>query len=284
MSIFRNKKKTPLIFGIAMILILSGAFYGCGTKESASAGGNEGESSQPKPDVVKVAAGSTHKPYCFVDENNVHTGYEVDLLKEVDKRLPEYEFEITATTMDNILLGLESGEFALGTHNAMKNPEREEKFLFPAEDIGYKTFRIIVQNGTDDIKYFDDLVGHSLVEPTGKFVYTKVQSYNKENPDKTIDLVGIDEATAADRIKLVAEGRYDAAVMTQVEFDTIQKELALDVKVSGIAHTDKTYFMLNKSQEILSARVNEVLKEIRDDGTMSELSLKWLGEDCTKAE
>ena len=42
-------------------------------------------------------------------------GYEVAVLKAVDEKLADYRFEYTGTSDDDLLIGLESGKYDIGT-------------------------------------------------------------------------------------------------------------------------------------------------------------------------
>ena len=57
-------------------------------------------------------------------------GYEVAVLKEIDKKLPQYKFEYTGTSDDDLLIGLESGKYDIGTKGAWYTDERAKKLLF----------------------------------------------------------------------------------------------------------------------------------------------------------
>ena len=62
-------------------------------------------------------------------------GFEVAVLKEVDKLLPQYEFKFVPTSDDDLLIGIESGKYDLGTKGAWVTAERKKKFVFPKNPV-----------------------------------------------------------------------------------------------------------------------------------------------------
>ncbi|MED4796150.1 transporter substrate-binding domain-containing protein, partial [Priestia megaterium] len=66
--------------------------------------------------------------------------------------------------------------------------------------------------------------------------------------------------------------------------DFVNKQADAEQKVVGPAISNsKVYFMLRKNETGLQKDVDKALKEIKEDGTLTKLSKKWLGEDYTKA-
>ena len=45
---------------------------------------------------IVVGTGNGAAPFCYLDENGNSVGYNIDVLNELDARLPQYEFEIQA--------------------------------------------------------------------------------------------------------------------------------------------------------------------------------------------
>lgn len=124
----------------ASTLVLTLLIAGCGNNNSANSGKvaeaaspNSSESTAAAADPAKVTkivvgTGTAFPNVCFIDENGKLTGFDVELLKEIDKRLPEYEFEFQTMDFSNLLLSLETKKIDLVAHVMEKNPEREQKY------------------------------------------------------------------------------------------------------------------------------------------------------------
>lgn len=112
-----------------MAVVLVGALasamlVGCGKKSGENDGVTE----------IVVGSGNVYNPYCYVDENGNAVGYEYDLLKEIDKLLPQYKFKYQTMSFDQILLSLDSGKIDIAAHQYEKTAERESKYLFSEID------------------------------------------------------------------------------------------------------------------------------------------------------
>jgi len=141
---------------------------------------------------------------------------------------------------------------------------------------------IYVNEADSSIKGLDDLVGKKLVpsSPNGG-MYNLLTSYNDEHPDTQITITTADGTSLADRFKSIDSGEYDALVLpNNLGFNEIKEQLGLKVKpVETPVAINPTYFLLGKDQTDLKEKIDIGLKELRENGTLAELSVKWYGED-----
>lgn len=264
-------------FSLVLALALVIPAVGC-TKGSTSS-----SSSSKDSKVIKIAIVNDAKPFTYLDENGDYSGYDSEVLKAVNKKLPEYKFEFSGMSQSALLLGVESGKYDLGTCHFYKSPEREQKFLFPDQPFGLSDLKIVTKKNRTDINSMADLVGKKLEPiPANDARYTIVQNYNKEHPDKKVNLQSIEALNTADSFKMIASGQYDAAVYPAAAFPAVQKDLNLDIKLTGTVTKVPTYFVLNKKDTELKGKLDKALKELKDDGTLSKLSVKWFGTDVYK--
>ena len=127
-------KKTWIIGGVAVVAVLGATIIGR-TLAGASAKGADAASSG-QVTTLKVAHTQNYVPYDFIDEKGESDGYEVAVLKAVDEKLADYKFEYTGTSDDDLLIGLESGKYDIGTKGAWYTDERAKKFIIPSEPVG----------------------------------------------------------------------------------------------------------------------------------------------------
>ena len=232
--------------------------------------------------TVTVALESGSKPLSFEDENGNKVGYEVDVIKAVDELVPEYVFNLEFVEGEATQIGLETGKYALIGGGLYKTPEREDKYLIPNAINGVSLINIYVHEDDTTIKSLDDLVGKKLVpsSPNGG-IFNLLTEYNTAHPDAQITITTAEGVSVADRFASVDSKEYDALVLpNNLGFNEIKAQLGLKVKaVEEPVKINGTYFALAKGQEDLSAKVETALNTLRENGTLSELSLKWYGED-----
>ncbi len=272
------------LFASALALgIISAALSGCGgTAASSSPASSSGSVSAPEVKKVNVALESGSKPLSFEDENGNKVGYEVDVLNAVDGLIPDYDFNLEYVESDATAIGLDTGKYALIGGGLYKTKEREEKYLLPDAINGVSLINIYVHEDDDSIKGIDDLVGKNLVPSTPNGgIFNLLTSYNAEHPDAQITITTAEGVSVADRFISVDSRQYDALVLpNNLGFNEIKAQLGLKVKaVETPVAINGTYFALAKDQADLAAKVGDALKTLRENGTLSELSLKWYGED-----
>lgn len=238
---------------------------------------------------VYVAHTQTYVPYDFVNENGESDGFEVQVLKEVDELLPQYEFEFVPTSDDDLLIGVESGKYNIGTKGAWFTEERAKKFLYPknyiaASSIGI-SFRTENADVIKDLESFANFSGKLVPIAPQNAQYNVVEIYNKEHPDNQIDLQAADSFDVADAYAWVVEGRYDAYFTIKTNFETTV--LAEDGafhdyadKLSYVVYQAiPTWPLFNKNDQELADAYDEAVTTLTENGRILELLNEYFGED-----
>ncbi|MDP4145115.1 MAG: transporter substrate-binding domain-containing protein [Bacillota bacterium] len=269
-------KKLNLRRFIAGVLISVVAFTGCSSNQSKTAGAAE-------PKTIVIGTGNAFKPYCYLDDNGKLSGYEIEVLKEINKKLPQYKFEYSQLEFKNILLSLGSNKVDVAAHQFEKNPDRESKYLFGDES--YTTFilRIAVGKNRTDINSLKDLEGKKVQTSTGSNAAYVLEKYNKEHNNAINIVYSSDDA--ATTVKNIEDGRVDATIEIKRIVDSWNKTYGDKIKTVGepIA-TSNTYYIFRKGDTKLKADFDKALKELKAEGKLSKISIDVLGGDYTANE
>ena len=111
MMIFSKAKKVlSLVLAAAFVVSLAGCGSSKGDKAAAAGSG--------APKTVRVAHTQYYVPYDFVNEKGESDGFEVAVMREIAKLLPQYMFEFVPTSDDDLLIGVGSGKYDVGTKGA----------------------------------------------------------------------------------------------------------------------------------------------------------------------
>ncbi|MCD8860521.1 transporter substrate-binding domain-containing protein [Mammaliicoccus sciuri] len=251
---------------ILMMLIIS--LSGCGTITKE----NNGKK------VVKVAlSAEVNPPYLYTDSDNKPVGYDMDYMKELEKKLPQYDFQYEFGEEESNVVGIGVGKFDMGINWFFKTPEREQKFLYQKEPYVYSLTTLIVHNDTNDIETLDDLQHKSLtpMSPSGG-LYSILTGYNKTHKNQ-IDIDEIHKVSNGENFKMIESKRRDAMFLNLTTYQAIQKELNADVKVGGVVSKESVHILYNKKNTQLQKDIDKATKEIKEDGTLENLSKKWFG-------
>jgi len=271
-------RKKSISFTI-LILVLS-LLAACNSGDSETKVDAEGNSDVR---TIKVATGHTSKPLSWVDEAGEVTGYEPELIKELDKVIDEYEFELVAVEDSAGETGLATGKYDMLAGGMGFTEERAKQYLVPSESNGRALIKIYVAEDSD-IEGIQDLVGKNIspLSPAGA-TFATVKGWEDENPEYKLkyDLadVGI---PMADRLKEIANGKYDALFYPssygQIKIIEDQK---LAVRATDPIKIIPTFFMIHKSTENEELRdaIDKGLKELAESGKLSELSIEFYDED-----
>ncbi|MCJ0951071.1 transporter substrate-binding domain-containing protein [Mammaliicoccus sciuri] len=251
---------------ILMMLIIS--LSGCGTITKE----NNGKK------VIKVAlSAEVNPPYLYTDSDNKPVGYDMDYMKELEKKLPQYDFQYEFGEEESNVVGIGVGKFDMGINWFFKTPEREQKFLYQKEPYVYSLTTLIVHNDTNDIETLDDLQHKRLtpMSPSGG-LYSILTGYNKTHNNQ-IDIDEIHKVSNGENFKMIESKRRDAMFLNLTTYQAIQKELNADVKVGGVVSKESVHILYNKKNTQLQKDIDKATKELKEDGTLEELSKKWFG-------
>ncbi|SEG69069.1 transporter substrate-binding domain-containing protein [Paenibacillus sp. UNC499MF] len=279
------KKQVNKWLAGAGILVLAAVSAGCGKAVETGGGATPaaaekpGESPAGQAKKVIVGTGTKFPQVCFIDQNGKLTGFDVELIKELDKRIPEYEFEFKTMEFQSLLLSLETNKIDLIAHQMEKNPEREQKYLFNKEPYSIFLNKVAVEINNDTIKTIDDLKGKKVrTGATSNEAYI-LQEYNKKN-NNAIEIV-YDNATANDLVDKIRKGRIDATVTSDFALrNYTDKDGKVALKTVGEPLTESdVLYVFRKTDGKLADRIDQAIKEVKADGTLSKLSVQWLGQD-----
>lgn len=271
------KKRFLRFIGLGM---LAGALLlaGCSGKEPVQQSAGQ-QPAAPLVRQIAVGVGSTFEPYAYIDANNQPAGYDVAVLKEIDARLPQYEFKYQSIELKNLLLSIDAKKVLIATQQFEKNPDREAKYLFTNEGFANYDKRIVFAKGRTDMKTIDDLAGKRVGCSQGSNTAALLEKYNQQH-DKKINIVYTSGGSSAVYDDLV-NGRLDAGVMTRKTFNRNNEAFGggLDIVNESLFSESQAYFILSKKETQLRDDIDRVLQELKKDGTLSKLSYQYTNTD-----
>lgn len=277
-SVINTKKYRSLFLTIILMLGLA-LSAGCGLSENNKQAVKQEEKSVK---VYQVATRGTFRPFTYMDEKDHLTGYDIEILREIERRNPDIKFAFKTMSVDAGFLGLEAGQVDIIANQIVENPKRADKSIFTKEVNNYTSRKLAVKGDRQDIQNIGDLRGKKVAVTSSSEVTRQLQTYN-ETAEPKIELVYTDKGTT-ETMNLVVTGRVDATPVYEVAINEAKKTLGLDVKAVGASiASDATCFALRKDEESqqLADKIDATLKAMRADGTLKKLSEQFLGKDYT---
>ena len=259
------KLKKSLLAVLALVLVLAFAFSACGSK-----GG----------DVLRVGVDDSYPPMEYKDEDGKTTiGFDVDVAKELAKRLGKKDVQFISNDWTGIFEALETGKFDVIISSVSINEDRLKNHSLTDPYIANKLVIVTAKNN-DKIKSPEDLNGKKVgvqagttsedfckdLVANGKFVEKDLQTY----PLVTQPFMDLDA------------GRIEAIVVDVVVakyYISNNKDKYIVAWESPEAEPMALCFA--KKDAELRDKANGILKAMQEDGTMKKISEKWFGEDVT---
>lgn len=223
--------------------------------------------------VLRIGTEGTYAPFTFHDESGALTGFDVDVAKEVAKRIG-VEPEFIETKWDGMFAGLDSKRFDLVANQVTIREDRKEKYDFSQPYIVSRAV-LIVNTKNEALKSFDDLKGKKFGQSLTSNLGDLAKSYGAQ-------IVSVDGFNQA--IDLITSDRIDGTINDSLSFLDYKKQKP-DAPIKAVAEQetkDESGFLFNKGNEALVEAVNKALSEMKSDGTYEEISLKWFGADVSK--
>lgn len=218
---------------------------------------------------LRVATDATYPPFEFIDENKAFQGFDMDLIREIGRRLG-MEVELINVAWDGLLPGLLVGQYDLVISAMTITDERAQSVDF--SDPYFATGQVIlVRKGTTDIKQPSDLKGKVVavqIGTTGQFAAEKIKGVKRIDTYNTTP-----EAFLALKMK-----KADAVVADELVALEEQKANPGLLEIVGKPFTVEYYgIAVKKGNSALLRQINRALAQIKADGTYDAIYDKWFG-------
>jgi putative amino-acid transport system substrate-binding protein len=266
------KKIKRLCLAALAIAVMAASFTGCGSQNS---GNSSSEPEETGRRVVTIATGGDYYPYTFMEDEEL-VGFDIDLWNEIAKRC-DFDIKWEIADMTGMFGMLDAGKVDFGARQITVTNVRKEKYDF-TDVYAYNPYRLVVAESCNDIETLEDLYGKKIaynpVSASGEFL-------DREDPENKIERVSLQGGNTFQEIEL---GRIDASCANATIFEAQREKGGYKVKQVGdvLYYEQNAYPCLkNTGKEELLKEINAAMAEIREEGILEEISMKWVGQDVT---
>lgn len=241
--------------------------------------------------LLKVATDANWAPQSFMNENNEMDGFDVDVAKEIGKRLG-VPVEFVTPGWDIITAGNWQGRWDMHVGSMTPTAERAKIFAFPA--VYYYTPAAVAVHSDSKAAKLSDLDGKTV----GATTSSTFEAY--ANQDLTLDAAGApaftyqfkpgevksyaNSSTAFDDLRLGDGVRLDAVVSSLPSILDAAKAGYPIRQLGEPVFYEPLAVAIEHGDQELNDKIAEAVAAMKADGTLSTLSLKWYGQDYTAAE
>ena len=245
-----------------------------GAASGAAAAGSDLLSTIQSRGTLIVALEGAWQPWSYHDESDTLVGYDVEVSRAIAEKLgvePEY----VESDWDSLFAGMDAGRYDLVCNGVEVTDERSKTYDFTTP-YGYIHTALAVKKDNDTITSFEDLKGKTTANSLASTYMELAESYGAT-------VQGID--TLEETIQLLTAGRIDATLNADVSFyDYLNVHPDADFKIVALTEeASHVAIPLRKGEETASLReaIDKAIEELRAEGTLTELSEKYFGQDIS---
>lgn len=281
-----TNRRTLLTVLFVLLVVLAGC-------TADSDGGDDLLSQIEERGTIRVSTDANYEPQSFLDENGEFVGFDVDVAREIGRRLG-VEVEFVTPDWDVITAGSWAGQWDMSVGSMTVTTGRQEVLDF-AEPAYYYTPAQFAASDASGIDSLDDLNGQAICVGVST-TYEAWLNGDMETlglPESSIFTTAptgasvVPLSTDAECPQAIQSGREEfSAFLTSntVVEAAIDSGLAIH-KVGDPVFSENLAVAFDKSSEVSNAalveRVSEIITEMHEDGTLRDLSMKWFGADLT---
>jgi ABC-type amino acid transport substrate-binding protein len=257
------------LFHVALATALTGTLTAC-TFTSGSQAGGDLLSKVKQAGILRVALTEANPPWNFLDSSNQPVGYDVDVAKELAKRLTITTVQFVPSSFQNFIEGVRADRFDIVISGQTITEERKKQVHFsrPYEVNGISVF---TKSSNSSIQGISDLAGTTIAVSAGTtqeaYVRTKIpQATAQTYQNATLGLTDL------------GRGNADAMLVSRFQGSYLANKNNLEVKPVGpLLESEVNGMSFRQGSGAFKLEVERVIGEMVNDGTLTRISEKWLG-------
>jgi cystine transport system substrate-binding protein len=226
--------------------------------------------------TLRVAMEGTYPPFNFKDpKTGQMAGYDVDVAKLLASRLG-LKTEFIGTEWTAILAGLAAGKYDVIIGQVGITPKREQAFDF-SEPYTYSTPQLIVRrNERANYTSLADLKGKKVGVGQGTVF---------EQQAKAVPGLDVKSYPATpENLQDLAFGRIDVALNDNLIVAYLLKNSQLPIKEGArVGSVSRMGIPFVKGNPKFKVAIDKAIADVKADGSLRQLSLKWFGVDASTA-
>ena len=227
-------------------------------------------------DSVTVATSPGYEPFEFEEDGELK-GYDVDIWNEFSERTG-IEVKWEYADFSGLLGLLSSGKADAVSAQMSPTEERKDSYLF-SDPVDYYGSTVVVAKDNDEIKSVKDLSGKTVGVGSGNSMQQAVEDMY---PKGDVKFEVYTSATLEAMFDDIAYGRIDAVLAQDIQtYMAMKSNKNLKIKVLEPFAYDTANIVFAKDNTELCDAMNKFIKIIKEDGTLQEISEKWIGADIT---
>lgn len=263
------KKKIAVIFMAAIMII--GIFSGCGKQSNA-----DSWTKVKDKGTFVLGLDDSFPPMGFKDDKGNITGFDIDVAKEVCKRL-NIKLKVQPINWDSKEQELNTGNIDAIWNGFSITDERKQKVLFSKPYM--KNQQVLVVNKDSSFKDLESLKGKKL-ELQAESSAADALNASKDFKASLKNVIEVKDNMTA--LMDLEKGGCDAVLMDEVVARYYMQKKNKNYRVLDKSLADEEYGIgFRKNDKELMNKIQDTLNDMSKDGTLAKISKNWMGKDVT---
>lgn len=264
------------VAAVAACTLCLAPLMGCAQEkpQDSDLGGDVLAAIQAKGEIT-VAMEGTWAPWTYHDESGRLVGYDVEVATAIGEKLG-VNVNFVEGEWSGLLAGLDSGRYDIMVNGVDIDEERQEKYDFSVP-YAYNRTAVIVRGDDDSVQSMEDLNGKSTANTITSTYAAVAQKYGAE-------VTPVDDLNQT--FELLLTQRIDATLNAEVTYyDYMKAHPDANLKIACLdLDATQAAIPMRKGEETATLRqaINQALAELSEDGTLSELAVKYFGVDLSQ--
>jgi polar amino acid transport system substrate-binding protein len=243
---------------------------------------------------IRISTDPNYEPQSFLNAQGEFVGFDVDVAREIAERL-SVEVEFVTPDWDLITAGNWGGQWDMSVGSMAVTTGRDEvlDFADPAYYYTPAQFAATTASGITSLEQLNDqtiCVGVSTTYETWlsgdlDALGLPESSYYYAPPTGVTVIPLQTDNECAQQIQ-AGRNEFSAFLTSNTVVEAAIREGVDIVKVNGPVFSENLAAAFDEAstKDItrLKERVGEIIQEMHDDGTLTEISMEWFGEDLTQ--
>jgi cystine transport system substrate-binding protein len=265
------KKTVKSIAAFALALSMSAC---ASASASASSGSADHLARIKSAGKITIGLEGDWQPFSYHNDSDELVGYDIEVSKNIAKIIG-VDADIVEAPWDGLFTGMSSGTYDIVVNGVDVTEDRSKTYDF-SDPYAYDHTVLVVKSDNTDIKTFDDLKGKTTANSIGSTYMELGEQYGAT-------VSGVD--TLAETMSMVINGQADATINAETSVNDYLNTTG-EKKVKIVAESeDATSYAIpmvkGADNDSLRKAINDALQQMRNDGTLSNLSKKYFGADLT---
>ncbi len=277
--------KKRVLATLLVTVMAAASLVGCGSSSKSDDSSTKAESTKATSsnsteiDKVTVVTAGTGEPYSLLsDDGKTWTGIDAEMWAEIEKRTG-WEVEVKQAAFDSLWGELDTERADVAANCFAVKEERTDKYN--ATIPYYGDAQCVIVNSDSDYETLDDLKGKTIGCTNGQAAQTIIEGLAEEK-GFTVKLYE-DSAIGMNDLSL---GRIDAYANTTTNVNAFthnHEEADFRFFDEDLMANNVAYFLPKTERgEAIKEKLDEVIQDMLDDGTVAEITEKWMYADMTQ--